>query len=95
MISNTPSKTLALHALEEVTKYLSETNAPDNIIQVAQHALDKVVFEHNADDYLQDFLSLRRGTGITNITSRESEFFKLGFNFCQEEMEYVFGEESE
>ena len=88
-ISEKQSKTLLVAALIKTRDHLLELNPPIDLLLDIQQALDTVEYENDSDSYWSRWLALRGNADVEAFDDARL-LFVAGFNFCQEEMSYVF-----
>ena len=89
VVSNQQSKTLLVAALIKTRDHLLKLNPPIDLLLDIQQVLDTVEYENDSDSYWSRWLALRGSTDVETFDDARL-LFTAGFNFCQEEMSYVF-----
>ncbi|HHY0551933.1 TPA: hypothetical protein ACVU5P_004252 [Vibrio parahaemolyticus] len=84
------SKTALLASLNQVQEHLlHEMKTPLDLLITIQESIDAVEWEHDSKQYFQQWLRAGGDQHVETFGDAET-LFCAGFNYCQEEMEYVF-----
>ncbi|WP_146009348.1 hypothetical protein [Vibrio parahaemolyticus] len=84
------SKTALLASLQQAQDHLlHEPHTPLDLLISIQESIDAVEWENDSKKYFQQWLRAGGHKQLDTFSDAET-LFCAGFNYCQEEMEYVF-----